>query len=1442
MFVNETLKEHLEKSSTIKSSSAVIAEWNMNFPDNISKIGNYRYRPLDGVSSKYGLIQGSYDPLDAGRFYTGATDADVVLDGGVDSSDNPILFVNKKDKEKLLFSLEDCFGRFRPRSGINKIRYGITSFVHHSNPDMASRPRYYMAHKDDNFKYWTSYRTEDGAEYGVSNKTSNLQNYIDDAAPFVVYKESVPTNKIIVKMQTNVGNIALGSFVSSAGVTSDPLYGEENKTVPQRWRIQYLENNSWVDAKVFDSTSKRPDGSPVIGSDGYVELTYGLIIPEQYSSNFIDNGIIGSTFALPLESSPGNAFLVQSDAESVGTYYVWNNDGYDTFIPTYGWYLTSQTATQTGGFVTELANPLYYRQTPTSAVAYREFKYLSGLRIVVDTMTKKNASFDLIELSPRLAADISDITSKFSVTKPASDLGVSGLPVGQLLAGTGALDIFDTEMVFNDNNIFSIVGKYLNRNLQIKLYEVISDVEGSTYYVPIKTMYSEKFPSVSSDSRSVSLELRDLYFYFESLQAPEILIPDVSLSYAVSLLLDSVGFSNYMFKRNEGERDMVIPFFYVGPNQSVAEVLQKLAVSTQTTMFFDEYNNFVCMSKGYIMPSEKDRGVDFILYGTSDSVEEGQIKNKATNPYLSNIISISSRNKNVFNDGKISYTSRYIQKTQASIKQTYLNDRYKTWIYRPSILWEVTASETTKSQNEQSSTSESYALAAIPLNSDLSASIPSVTNHQIVNNIIDLGEGVYWLGRYSGYLYSSGEIIKFDAMEYSVSGQPSNVWITSTQDYQNYFSKIPFNGKMYPTGRVRIYSEPNYETIEGITRMLNGAVAKHGRGQFGTPVVTHSAGINPYWKDNANVRGCAMVSDHLFSGLAVPSSLSTNAAGKTTGTTVNNDRAKKSLRSDLIKNFLSSSFASELSKNSSSSIESQTVQSSALVFEGPTFETNESPINFVSYVHKKVSSPNSLYKHFGTRMRVIGKIENNEKAVQSASGSMSFYKADSSSPELANLLSGGSGGLAVLLNPETNIGYYYEIIALDGAVASAFSDNNSTESTANPIFNVVFYKIQSDSSGNAIPVKLFGGLTNILVDGGNFAGQERVFAQDVQTVYDIAVEYENIGSKRKFYLYLNDTQIATVFDDSPLPEYDSMALFVRGSSRCMFENIYAIGSNYSQNAGALLGPVASPVFGKAGVSINEAFTKYALSGIIQSTYLSGISSAETPKYNMYFDEFGTIMREASYFNIKYDKAYPALYSKIEPTFNRLRGYTVSGYVGGSYGAEFLVFNASNTTLRLSEQTGNHLRIQGIAFTQNSQNEFTVDDYFGKVGDLSNPQIQSNNSVGSLIKNKSMYEDIKYSRMSYGKNEFNLSLDYLQSRDSAYELMGWLTEKIMKPRKSVGVKIFANPMIQLGDIVKIDYVADGVNQVASNNDRFVVYNIEYSKDVGGPEMTIYLSEV
>lgn len=1437
MFVNEKLNNHLATSSTVKTQSAVIAEWNMNFPDNISKIGNYRYRPTAGTSSIYSFIPNSYDPNDTGKYYTGATDADVVLDGAIDNDNSLILFKSPKDKEKLLYSLEDCFGRFRPRSGINKVRYGVTQYLHQSNSEMAARPRYYMSHKDDKFKYWTSYRTEDGAEVGIANIVRNNQYYINDAAPFVVYENAVPSNRVIIKMQTSVGTVSTGNLNTLSSSIPDPLFGDANSTTPRKWKVQYLENNSWVDAISFEQNDLRSDGSSIVGPDGYVEIAYGLKLPLAYRDIFIDNGSIASLTLLPTQSTNGNAFLVKENANDVGTYYIWLDGGYDSFVPEYGWYLLDAGVTQTTPFVQELSNPLSYTDSANNKTMYREFQYIGGLRVVVDTMNKVGATLDLIELSPRLSADLSGLTTEFSISKPASDLGISGLPVGQLLASTGSISLFDYNQSFNENNANSIVANYLTRNLQFKFFEVISEVDGINYYVPIKTMYAEEFPSISSDTRSVSISLRDMYLYFESVMAPQILIPDVSLSYAVSILLDSIGFSNYAFKRLANETDVVIPYFYVGPDQSIAQVLQSLAISTQSTMFFDEYNNFVVMSKEYMMPGPDDRATDFIISGSSDSTDSGILENETNKSYIANIVGISSQDRNVYNDGQISYTTRYIQKTQASIKQTYLNDRAKTWIYKPSLLWEVTASETTKSQNEQTATAEAYALSAIPLNSTLSNAVPSVVNRQIVNNVLDFGEGIYWLGRYNGYFYANGEIIKYDAVEYSVSGLAENIWITSTQDYKNYFSKIPFNGKMYATGRVRIYAEPNYETVGDLSLIANGPVAKHGRGQFGTPIVSHSAGIDTYWKSNDNVRGCKMESSYLFGTSVFSGTLTNTEAGTKTGAVIHSDKAKKSLRTDLIKNYFSASYASELTRNAASSIESQTVQSSALVFEGPTFETNESPIDFISYIKKDISSDKNLYKHFGTRMRVVGKIESDSKSWQVASGAMSFFNLDLATPEVSNIITGGSGGIAVSLNSETNVGYYYEIAALSAADTKYFGDNE-----AKNVANVFFYKVQSDSSGKAIPVKLWSGLTTILVDGGNFVGQERVFAQDDQTVYDIAVEYENVGSSRRFYLYLNDTQIATVLDNSPLPEYKGMALFVRGSSKCMFEHVYALSNNYSQNAGTALTAPVAPIFSKDTLAANQSFSKYAISGIIQSTYLSGISSASTPKYNLYFDEFGTIMREASYFNIRYDKAYPALYAKIAPTFNKLRGYTVSGFLAGAYGAEFLVFNAANTTLRLDENTGNYLRIIGITFTQNSQNELTVDEYFDNKSDFSNAPISKDGVINSTFKAKENYQDIKYSRITHGKNEFSLALDYVQNKDAAESLMSWLTEKIMKPKKSVGVRLFANPTLQLGDIVQIDYSTNGIDQVAAYSSRFVVYNIEYNKTTDGPEMSVYLSEV
>lgn len=1631
MFGDKDLKDHLETSSVVKSQSAIIAEWNMNTAENLFRIGNYRYRPDDGASSIYGTLVNSFDENDEGNFYTNATDSDIVIDGGLNDDNTPAVFISKKEKERLLFSLEDCLYKNRPRSGINKLRYFPGKFTHHENVDMAKRPRYYMASKDDKFKYWTSYRTEDGFERGVSKSNPQLGFVIDDAAPYVVYKEIIPTNRIVIKMQTNVGSIDFGPFANSSERYDDPFFGEDKQTTPIRWRVQYLEDNIWTDAISFSESSTRSDGSAIIKADGYVELSYGLIVPNQYKSILFFDREYANESLLPEIGILGQTFLVKSSSSDMGTFYIWTGQEYKTFTPEYNWQVEEEGITRLTPFVKELTSPPSFTNPNNGRTEFREFKHIKGIRIVAETMNVPDCTFDLIEMSPRLLVDLTDKTSSFSVTKVGSDLGISGMPVGQLLASTGEISLFDYDQAFNLQNSNSIVKDYVLRNIKFTFYEIILDVGSFDYYVPLKTLYSDGFPTTNSIERTVSVNLRDLFYYFESMIAPQIFIQEASLSYAVSLLLDSIGFSNYVFRRIDGEVEPIIPNFFISPNKSIAEILNELAVSTQTAMFFDEYNNLIMMSKGFVLPEEGQREIDMTLYGSLDSQKSGILKNSSTKPALANIVDISSESNNIFNDGTINYTASYIQKSVGTLRQAGLIDFDKTWIYKPALLWEVSPSENTKSINEELKSQSAYVLGAVPLNSDLSIDVPTVVNHEVINNIIDLGEAIFFLPRYNGYFYSNGEIIRYDAVEYTIPGLAEGeiFWINSIQVYQSYFSKIPFNGKMYPTGRVRIYSEPNYVVQSEITKLANGPVAKHGRGQFGTIVTGHFAGLDPYWSDNEYIRGIQMNSPYLFGDpnvatltvatgtdivghegedrkdttvyltfdspvnrLSVGDTIrdvegvrsrdrvvsteydtrilrisegepsSSNSEGispyielttklrrsrngakieavKIISTSsepsgIDNVTAALTTRNGIVRNFLSSKTPKESDIIDLKATMPGTVQSSALIMTGPTFPSTGNARNFMSYLYKPLTDS---FRHFGCRMRILGTINSGNNAGQNPVGSMPYYYQTSNSDRPGNLRTavyGSSGGLAVMVNPETNVGYYFELAALSNATRRLPAGENSER-------NVLFYKIKKNVSfdfqvtqnldgvysqniltartetelsiqtpaGNvkplpgqviylsnqtnsfengyytvkspgrlptvrtvsgprgtsttslvggskwvldktesllSMPIRLFSGNSQILVDNGIFSSQARVVTEENPTVYDLGVEYVDIGSVRRFYLYINNKLIAKVDDPDPLPRYNNMGIFSRGSSRVAFENIYALTENNALgNATPLDLPFSEAIataIGDDQIDTVESFRKYGMSGLIQQTYLSGLSVLEPPKYNMYFEEFGTIMREAAYFNVQYDKAYPALYAKISPTFNSLKGYTSSGFVAGAYGAEFLIFNSTDSALNLDETTGNYLRIQGITFTQQATHELTVDEYYAKKTDFSNPENTGSNIVQSPLVSREEYQDIKNSRITYGRNSFTISPTYIQSQDAANDLMKWLLSKLTKPRKAVGVKLFATPTLQIGDLVNIDYKSkEGVDQVLDISSKFIVYQIEYSKDSSGPSMTAYLSE-
>jgi len=1412
MFSDSDLINHLQTRNSIDVDSLIIAEWNQNDLLNLDNYGNYRYRP-DSASVVYRTLYPEYDSQDNANVYTDALDSNYTSEYKTQDPNEPFIFTTKETSRELYYSLKDCIKPFRPRSGINKmIFFGEDNLNNEQFVDSirsGGRPRYYFSSRFDKFKYWNSYRQENGIDYGISSKvatfftTGDPSYKINDCAPFIVYKNDVATNRIVVKMQTNLadptavgmsGDQLVSDNIRKQNVMiSDPLKDIKRSSVPKRWKIQYLDsNNNWTNAISFNETSTRRDGSRIVPWDGHVEIYYGIKIPEKFKTNFHLYGYLDTIDQLPdpiyvnRNVVNGDSYVVGSSTTEAGTLYIWDQEEQEwlTYSVEYGFSLLEDDDTKRVGLIKKILNPDYF--VAEGVNTYRDFVFVKGIRVVVETMYAPNKPFDLIELSPRLKVDLTDYVLNYDINKNlmATDFG---LPVGGLVASTGGINLSNHDGVFTELNTFnttaktgSIIANNLKPQIKFDFYEAILDVNGYDKFIPLKTFYSENAAVATSGMQDVSLNLRDAYFILESNNATPIFLQNCTLTMAVALLLDNIGFSNYVFKNINTANDPVVPFFFIEPDASVAEILQRLAQATQTAMFFDEYNNFVVMPKEYLMP-------DISIRDDNSSISERltTLYGQRTNSIVPNIETISGFETKILNDGQINYTTRYIQREVSRLEQAGLSLSERTYGYKSSVLWEL--------------------------------------------------------------------------------GDQKN-----NNEYQKYFSQLAFNGKMTLTGLLRIYVEPyyenasgsNFEELEENVRYKNGSVRSHGRGQFGTTVTSHFAGLSSYWENLENRQSFRMDSDKIFDTKPLELLPNPSVSNTTLGSPLGNDLTSKNQSSitSKIANFMKQSTRSEgFSSYNQQSVAG--IQSSALVFNGPypvPFSDTIKERDLVNYVYKNLDTD---YTHVGTRMRIIGKQKDDKN--QSALNSIKLFDINQSIGNSdVKELSGGAGGIGYMIDPNTNSGYYLEIASLSSDILSYFSsdktlytvDGNTVSASvvsASTIFtdiveNIIFYKVErtpysSPEAGKeniAVPRKLWGSLARILVDEGKFIGSDRLTSQEIP-VYDLSLDVQRSGdgSKINFSIYLNNTLIGAVTDNNPLPMPQSglkVGLFTRGSSKCMFENIYAI-KNVRQ-ADTTLPEKIDESFS------TESLRKYSLPAAIQRTYLSSIGTETKPTVDFYFEEFGTILRECAYFNIKYDQAYPALLAKIVPPFTSEKSYEVSGFLPGSYGAEFLIFNTTDKAIDLSESSTNRIMIQGITFTQNISNVLTVDDYFKELSNFSDPVITNNNLIVSPGRSEKIYESIRNSRSVYGNKSFSLNSVYIQNEDSAKDIMKWILDKTIRPRKVFEIDTFGTAHVQLGDIVKINFdLPEGVKMVDENK-KFVVISAQYGRSSSNVKSQLRVMEV
>lgn len=1447
MFEDDFLIEHLDSKQSVKVEAGCFIEVNQNDLTNIDTIGVYKY----GDYTESQLRQWTGDPA---QYWVHRNVVTSLQNTKLDLNDY-VYFEERKKSD--YFSLVDCFTEFRPRSGINKLvqpmgegRTYIDDFK------SVRRPRYYPASVEDRFKYWTSWNIEVGPYAGVSDVNGNIKY----AAPFIVYKEPVAANRITVKIQTGMGESV--STVNSRVGQSDPLSKPSLSTLPRKWKIQYLDiHNTWQNAMVFaDWNPEQLD--PATGALDIVFMVKNPN-PAQWPF-FVLKGYVASTEHLPLYAYDGEAFCVGRDESHLGELYVWSGNGWaNTGDIDYEWRIADPTMNPEEYAVKDFIDPIVVNPTiPAGSRSggdafdqYAGFVFMKGLRILVDTMVARDKPFELIELSARLFANVSDMVTNYSIDKAISTED-SVLPIGGLSVSSGNVTLSNANLAFNREmkyDVFERTGSILagrvKKNTKFTFFEIIRevDVNGVLYdkFIPIKSLYATDRPAVVSGTDDVTLTLRDLNFRFEEETCPNLVLRDCSLTKAVAVLMDSIGFSNYIF--HVGDRstwnkdlsplDTVFPYLFVNETQTIAEVLDQLSIASQCAMFFDEYNSFVVMPREHFSSDPQ-----YVLRGNNESGKYPNIEQ----------MSIAL---NTIADAEVTFTHRDLARGNLPIESLTesgtrdAGEAGNVMAYKASSVWDA-------------SKLEGSTLSAAPLNTSLSAQIPVYSPSSpsgIAYNTFDLGIYSQYYP-FSGLCTVNGEIIEFDAKEYTIGGKLR--WVES-QDHLNElvgrsaFTMADGSGQMiFPTGNMRIKTELSRNDDGSIT------LTKHGRGMFGTPIQYHSA-EPAYWLYGPTYRFTDVALETLY---GKTSYTNYTLAKYTDGTAHNPAFAAHNSATNYIYNSLHSRNAvmqqSPMTISPSSvaqlSAERRIMRSSALTFSGAPGATP----NDVFMKTKVVEGGH--YDLFGARIGIIGTqfSQSDGDLSQDAKGSATLGTYKLAGDDTLYTVEGAGGGITIMNNRNvtkggatSNDGYYFEILALN----SSYEVSNTDDVQEVVFANVNFYKINRGKKGGAavnVPVKLFSTYADILVTSGSQTMRDRTIPSELTTVYDLAVEVKKVGTfgnyQRVFYLYVNDVLVGVVNEPASgkgyFPEWSSsrneVGVFVRGASQIQVEHIYAVGT-------ASVDP--QPIFVDQKImSRPRAFKVFSPSAIYAAAALDGGSNGNA----IYFEEFGTIAREVRNVKAVFD-VYPVALSAVarRPVFDRT--FSVSGFYSDPYKAHFMLWSHADRLIDLG-QDETTLSILGIPFEDNPEKTLTMDDYLS--GNYEGAATNVAYDLGNEFR-----KQLVAARAVGQTDKIDFESLFIQNREYALRMMRWLSGFMGTERTELDVKAFAVPHIQIGDIVTIDYnipfynentVPATTNEMSpiepafvqktipfiDNDKRFMVQSISVDRDIDGPEYSLHLIEL
>lgn len=1390
-----SIDELYRKSSTISAKHKIVAEWNHNSYYKILSIGSYPYY-IDPASTSetYPVITDTYnaDPV-AGAWDNGGFYKTIAVDNTT---------IVKEDKtKKELCSIYNIIETERPDPGIiyavgsnaNSTIIADSKTIKSFNL-LQSNNRLYPLSKTQSFKYWNSYRyckpnstvTPAVTSELIGKADSNLEMKGNNV--FAVYDGNLKTNKIVIK--TQIANGYARDFtveVLRTNNTWTPIYTETSAT-------------RTASAKQIPTTAISGSKNLTLtdNSDIYVGMSVsGTGVPSgSVVTSVGKDGLV--VISLALTQTITNQTLNYIDLPSLA-------DG-----------IVRLTAKRVNGsIVWSLAGAVEKENAISnlSIVPSPEYDLIKGVRFSAQKMSAEGSMLDVIELSPRMVVDLSSYTEGLSIDASIGDT-VFGLPAGSQVTASGSIDFFNQDNIISGKNNSSILDDLLKPNVKFTILNVVQSGE-ITKYIPVRVMYATSWDEMADWKVRVNLE--DFMKFLKDKPCPDILLASrggIKVSAVIKILLDNCGVTRFNFIKSKDEdeylyEDIPLDFFRCRKEDSVATVLNEIGKSAQLSMFFDNFNNLTVMTKE--ATSTKNDLYDYWFIGDinnidADDEEYDYLYNTETNKfeYSSNLEDFEDSAIPPITSGEVVYENLGIEKKPLGLVNAILNSQ----------------DEVDKVKNIEAVISEG-GYSELYLNRELSY----VTNVVWQPADLDL-EASLACGILGERIAETNGMTFFDA---------SYIAPTENDAIRQAYQSLTDNEKKHLTifldepSLTGSFSDKYSGTVSIDDEIIkyNGMLYKVFKPGFVT-------GLQIFFskeEKNNEIFNAPSGSNFIPVGLVVsiemsvigqPNLTSNSYTYKvvSTGRGYDETRVAEHIPSNN-ENSNWTSFATKLySPTQPATYPTLNLITQTKLVTG--VEAIDEYVNQNSGYAKLIGPPSNLTStsteglpgsdqiliqdggqqhltgfkkavgfnpiRIGTRMRIVG---GEEKSTNSRIAGIGIYNSE--------------GQLG-------NTGYFLEF-----APPSSSYDPEKTDQEEH---NIRLYKV---TGSNKTPFTIAVATGKIRPTKFGSEKSRPIYATlsdstSWVTTFSVDVVITQINdSSRRITVFFEGAELFVVTDnvapgeESYVPATQNVSMFVRDDSSAIFEYFYATTIPENTN-----------------VSINDPILSapepYKFEQAIErGIFSSSIRSVLGTDYPLFYEDFGSLVREVRKVQARF--GFPTLAAQLIEFSSVIPDYIVKNYKYTSFGAEFWIYNTSSSPVVLDSRSSVPIYITGIVLNNLGTGNISLDEY-----------------LDSIDIDERKNQELEINRKLYGDNSISISGQYISSIKMAKDLAKWIAKNASKEKTVIDAEIFPNPLLQLGDKIKVFYKDRGYCVEQNGDKTYLLSSINYVASGDDLIMRVQLREM